>query len=114
MDVVAIKAHVTEYPNPIFLKKGEQVVLGEMDDEYPNWIFITTEAGSQGWAPIQYVDESSSGGKTGILLHDYDAVELNTTVGEKFCVQFELNAWFRVTRENGDIGWVPADTVKPI
>jgi len=47
MKVVVITEHVSEYPDPVFLKKGEQVTLGETDDEYPNWIFATSVSGTQ-------------------------------------------------------------------
>ncbi|TVP47433.1 MAG: hypothetical protein EA345_10620 [Halomonas sp.] len=111
MDVVVVKEHISEYPNPIYLKQGDRVSLGEMDDEFPNWIFVTTESGVQGWAPIQYIDKLACG-SIGIMLHDYDAVELNTVVGEKLAALFELNSWYRVCRATGEVGWVPVHTVK--
>lgn len=112
MDVVVIEQHTSEYPNPIVLNQGDRVALGEMDDEFPNWIFVTTEAGVKGWAPIQYIDKSGCGSE-GTLLHDYDAWELNTVVGEKLTVLFELNAWYRASRTNGETGWVPVRSLQP-
>ncbi|CAB1262246.1 SH3 domain protein [Vibrio cholerae] len=111
MEVIVVEEHTSEYPNPIYLKQGDEVQLGEMDDEFPNWIFVTTDSGVQGWTPAQYI-ETISGTKKGILLHDYDAVGLNTQFGEKLAVLFELNSWYRVSRSTGEVGWVPAKTVK--
>ncbi|MFU7507207.1 SH3 domain-containing protein [Vibrio cholerae] len=50
MEVIVVEEHTSEYPNPIYLKQGDEVQLGEMDDEFPNWIFITTDSGVQGVA----------------------------------------------------------------
>nr|WP_254620430.1 hypothetical protein [Vibrio metschnikovii] len=82
-----------------------------MDDEFPNWIFITNDLGEQGWAPIQYIEKIESD-SVGIMLEDYDNVELNTIIGEKLSVLFELNSWYRVSRSTGEIGWVPVHSVQ--
>ncbi|MFP2767898.1 SH3 domain-containing protein [Oceanisphaera sp. KMM 10153] len=113
MEVVVIEEHISEYPNPIYLKQGEKVSLGEMDDEFPDWIFVTTESDMQGWAPIQYIDKLPCNSK-GVFLHDYDASELNTVLGEQLLVLFELNSWYRVSRSTGEKGWIPVYTVKCI
>ncbi|GIU47628.1 SH3 domain-containing protein [Shewanella algidipiscicola] len=111
MEVIVVEQHVSEYPNPIYLKQGDRVSLGHMDDEFPNWMLVTTSSGVQGWAPIQYIEPSDCGA-FGHLLNDYDALELNTVLGEKLSVLFELNCWYRVSRATGEIGWVPVQTVQ--
>ncbi|UXI00316.1 hypothetical protein [Photobacterium sp. TY1-4] len=111
MEVVVTERHVSEYPNPLYLKRGDKVALGVMDDEFPNWVFITSDAGEQAWAPIQYI-ENVEGSATGIMLQDYDNLEFNTVIGEKLSVLFELNSWYRVSRSTDEIGWVPVHTVK--
>ncbi|MDK1286790.1 SH3 domain-containing protein [Pseudoalteromonas umbrosa] len=111
MNVVVVEAHVSEFPEPFYLIRGEQVTLGKMDDEFPNWVFIETNSGQQGWAPIQYIEKYALG-SIGVLSQDYDNNELNTAVGENLTVLFELNAWYRVKRSAGEIGWVPVSTVK--
>ncbi|KXF82306.1 SH3 domain-containing protein [Enterovibrio coralii] len=113
MDVIVIEQHVSEYPDPIVLRKGEVVELGDGDDEYPHWIFVTTESGSQGWAPEQFIEPQPCSQK-GKLLDDYDALELNTVLGEQLTVLFELNDWYRVRRPTSEIGWVPVSTVEPL
>ncbi|ENO8972948.1 TPA: hypothetical protein GRI87_24045 [Vibrio parahaemolyticus] len=111
MEVVTIEKHVSEYPNPFYLKRGDKVALGKVDDEFPNWVFITSGDGVQGWAPVQYI-EKIQGSTEGVLLEDYDNVELNTVIGEKLSVLFELNEWYRVSRSTGEVGWVPLCSVK--
>ena len=111
MQVVVIKEHISEYPNAIYLNKGDIVSLGESDDEFPNWTFVSTESGAKGWTPNQYIKKAASGGY-GTITHNYDSMELNTTVGEKLTVLFELNGWYRVSSAENNIGWVPVETVR--
>lgn len=111
MEVVVVEQHVSEYPEPFYLKQGDIVTLGAMDDEFPNWIFITSELGEQGWAPVQYIEKLPQASK-GVLRQDYDNFELNTVLGEKLSVLFELNSWYRVSRSSNEVGWVPVHTVK--
>ncbi|MFV0454387.1 MAG: SH3 domain-containing protein [Pseudomonas sp.] len=111
MEVVTTDIHISDYPNPFYLRQGDKVALGEMDDEFPNWILITNAMGEQGWAPIQYI-EKIEGISEGVILQDYDNVELNTVIGEKLSVLFELNSWYRVLRSTGEIGWVPVRSVQ--
>lgn len=113
MEVIVTEEHISEYPNPFYLKRGDKVTLGAMDDEFPNWVFITNDAGEQGWAPVQYI-EKAEGGSKGIILQDYDNVELNTAIGEKLSVLFELNSWYQVSSSIGEIGWVPVRSVQRI
>lgn len=47
MKVVVIRAHISEYPDPITFKSGDEVHLGDEDLEYPGWVRITTP-GRQG------------------------------------------------------------------
>ena len=48
MKAVVIKEHISKYPDPIYLKQGDIVSLGKIDDEFPNWMFISTDLGKQG------------------------------------------------------------------
>ncbi len=47
MEVVTTEKHVSEYPDPFYLKQGDKVALGAIDDEFPNWIFITSSEGGK-------------------------------------------------------------------
>ncbi|MGI0115870.1 SH3 domain-containing protein [Zooshikella sp. RANM57] len=113
MKVQVIKTHISNYPNPIKFKCGESLLLGEIDTEYPNWIKVTTTEGNTGWAPLQYISVSSQPG-SGVSTADYDANELNTHLGEKLDVIYELNKWFRVKNSQNVVGWVPAHTVEAV
>ena len=111
MKCVVIFKHDSHYPNPIEFRHGDYVNIGRQDDEFPGWIWVTTDDGNQGWAPIQYlrIDDSD---KTAIAIQDYTARELNTTSGELLKLHFELNGWGWVENQNNECGWVPMQSLK--
>lgn len=110
MNVTVIEPYTSDYPNPIKFKKGETVQLGKMDTEYPGWILAKAQDGKEGWAPVQYFDREE-GSSVGIANMDYNARELNTTLGQKLKVIRELNEWYLLEASDGQLGWVPAKTV---
>ncbi|MBY5984581.1 SH3 domain-containing protein [Halomonas cupida] len=111
MKVVVIWAHISEYPDPITFKSGDEVHLGDEDLEYPGWVRTTTRDGKVGWAPLAYL-EATDDPQRGIATRDYDATELNTQVGERLHVLDQLMGWGRVENALGQVGWVPLSTVE--
>jgi len=109
MQVRVTSEHKTNYPNPIRFERGERVRLGRRDTQYSGWIRVTTADGNEGWAPEQFVDRES--GKDGIANRTYSARELDTKVGQPLTVHAEINEWYWVETEDGDLGWVPKTTV---
>nr|WP_256972708.1 SH3 domain-containing protein [Saccharibacillus sp. O23] len=46
------KSYTTAYPEPIILAKGECVITGEEDLQYPGWIRCMHPSGRSGWVPV--------------------------------------------------------------
>jgi hypothetical protein len=49
-----IKEHISSFPDPITLKKGDKVFIGREYSEnpdWPNWIECKTQNGKKGWVP---------------------------------------------------------------
>ncbi|MBY5968963.1 SH3 domain-containing protein [Halomonas denitrificans] len=113
MKVIVIRAHISEYPDPIAFKSGDEVQLGDEDTEYPGWVRTTTRNGQVGWAPLAYL-EATDDPQRGIATRDYDATELNTQVGEPLHVLDQLMGWGRVENALGQVGWVPLSTVEAL
>lgn len=89
-DAIVTAAHRTQYPNPIRFKAGEQVIVGQRDEEYPGWIWTTLASGNSGWAPEELLSIS---GSRAIARADYEATELTTEVGERVRVIFAMLGW---------------------
>lgn len=111
MDWVVYSAHISNYPHPIQFQVGECVEIEKTDDEYPGWIWVTTADGNQGWAPIQYLQMDDSGNQATVK-QDYSARELNTTIGERLTLHYELKGWGWVENAEHDCGWVPMKSIQ--
>lgn len=109
MHVRVIAAHTTNYPNPIAFERGDHVALGRRDTQYDGWVRVRTSDGNEGWAPEQFLDPISA--LEAVANCTYSARELNTTLDQMLVVHSEVNGWYWVETEAGDLGWVPKETV---
>jgi uncharacterized protein YraI len=106
-----IKEHISTYPDPIVLKKGERIVVGmeyDKDPEWEGWIWCENINGKKGWAPKQYLKIA---GNTGIVRCDYSANELTVKVGEEIIVYKTENGWAWSRNSIGELGWVPLKNI---
>jgi len=114
MDYIVTEKHETEYPNPIILKTGEKVIIGEEFEGYENWtnwIYCKKiDDSNGGWVPkqiIKYDDE--------IIIKDYSAKELNVEKGMIIEGIEELNGWlWSKNKSTGEEGWIPMEKIKPL
>jgi hypothetical protein len=110
MKLIVVKAHKSNYPNPISFQKGDSLIIEKKDTEFQNWMWVTTKDGNQGWAPVQYlqiIDEQKA-----VAGKDYTAIELDTGVGDELLLHYELNDWGWVEKKDGACGWVPMKTTQ--
>ena len=47
-----VKEHVSTFPHPVTFETGDVLQVGAQDEEYPGWIWVVTDNGNQGWAPL--------------------------------------------------------------
>ena len=111
-----IAPHTSEYPDPITLKKGAKLLVGqkyEGPEAWDNWLFCETEGQRGGWVPaqiIQMIDETS-----GLALEDYTANELDVLEGQRLTSSRTLNGWAWCTDpETSKSGWVPLANLDPL
>lgn len=116
MDYLVIKDHETEYPNPITLKIGEKVIIGEEHEpvegeDWENWVYCIKEDNSNaGWVPKQIIDY-----KKEVILRDYSAKELTIAEGAIVESLEEMNGWLlSKDKSTGEIGWIPLENIKLI
>ncbi len=91
-------------------RRGDTVILGSRDPEFPGWIRVADRSGRSGWAPEALLDNVD--GPHGTAIEDYDATELNVSPGDLLTVHRELAGWFWVCNESGACGWVPVSTTE--
>lgn len=107
---IVIKKHTSNYPSPIILNVGDNILLGREDDEYIGWMFCTNiRTGLSGWCPKQIINVLDN--TNGIAIEDYSANELNVIPGQELIIIKELNDW-AWCYDSVNFGWVPLDNFK--
>jgi hypothetical protein len=117
MNYIVIEKYETEFINPIILKTGEKVTIGEDPNPemnsatWVNWVYCIKEDGSNaGFVPEQIIRKE---GEYGTILQNYSAKELSVEKGEIIKGIEELNGWLWSKIEStGEIGWIPMDNLK--
>ncbi|MDR1134159.1 MAG: hypothetical protein LBL05_08330 [Synergistaceae bacterium] len=113
MKYIVIENHRTEFPDPIILKQGEKVIIGEESANWPNWVFCTKSDGSnKGWIPKQIINSESDYGN---ITEDYSAKELDIDIGTIVEGMRELNDWLWLkNKKTNEIGWVPVKKLRKL
>lgn len=106
-----IKPYRAAYENPIRVKAREKVELGKIEDEFPGWIWCTTESGNSGWGPKEYLEIDGDGGR---FVRDYDATELTVDEGARVTGFQEVAGWVWCRTEEGYEGWVPGTCLEVV
>jgi Variant SH3 domain len=107
-----ISPHQSHYPDPIRFETGDRLKLGRRDDRYPGWVWVIVPSGNEGWAPESLIQIDSP--DEGTALANYNARELDTTIGELVTSTRELHGWLWAQNEHGQAGWIPKETATPI
>lgn len=116
MNYEVIEAHESNYPNPITIKKGTKVKVGDKYNGPENWekwrYCYTLDNRTEGWVPEQLLVIEN---EYGIILEDYTAKELNVEKGEIIKGMRELNGWLWCIKIiDGDEGWLPKEKLRVI
>lgn len=111
MKLIVIEAHKSNFPHPISFKNGEWLRTGKRDTEFEGWIWVTTNVGNEGWAPLRYL-QIEEGTNRAVANRDYTARELDTRAGEELTLHYELDEWGWVENGDGSCGWVPLKTTR--
>jgi SH3-like domain-containing protein len=96
------------FADPLRLKSGEEVAIGERKTEWSGWLWCEDKNGGTGWVPESYLQRR---GNTGILLCDYDATELTVEEGEELHIIDDESGWIRCRNQKGEVGLVPIENV---
>lgn len=116
MNYEVIELHRSNYPNPITIRKGTKLKLGNKysgTENWDNWRYCyTLDNGAEGWVPEQLLIVEN---EYGVILEDYTAKELNVEKGEIIKGMRELNGWLWCIKIiDRDEGWLPKDKLRII
>ena len=102
-----IKEYLSPYPDPIIFHNGDTVQVKKKftdDPDWENWIWCEKTNDTKAWVPKQYLDICK---RKGTFNRDYNAMELNVSVGEELIVYEIINGFGMSEKSNGKRGWVP-------
>jgi len=96
---------------PLVVRPGEYVEVGEKSDEWPAFVFVTTEDGRRGWIPERILSLS---GSRSTVLRTYDTTVLEPAVGESLEVleQDAEGGWLWCRNSRKLEGWYPLSYVR--
>jgi len=99
---------------PIRVNTGDQVRVGERDDEWPAFVLLTMPDDGSGWVPSRHL--AVSGGGKAVAARDYDTTELDVDIGVELIVieADTLSGWLWCRRPGGRCGWLPVTRLDPL
>lgn len=104
-----IKSYASTYPDPIKVKKGDILKVGNKESDWNGWTWCTDQNGKSGWLPDSYIKKD---GSNCTVLCDYEATELTVNIGEELIVEKEESGWLWCINKEGLRGWIPSENVK--
>lgn len=111
---LVIQPHVSEFPEPMVLRRGDRVSVGEVYDGpegWPDWYLCSAPGQAAGFVPGQILERHAD--RTATLREDFTNRELDVTPGEILHGGRQQNGWVWATRpSDGAAGWVPLENVR--
>lgn len=86
---------------PLQVEVGERVQVGDRDDEWPAFVFVTAGEGT-GWVPSRHIED-------GVVVTAYDTTELRAFAGDvvEVIVDDPESEWAWCRDAHGNEGWIP-------
>ena len=109
-----IKEYLSPYPDSIMFSKGERVQIGEEyegDPDWKDWIRCQASNNREAWIPKLYLVINED---EGVLLREYDALELSLSVGDVLEIREIVNGFGRAEKMNGEQGWAPMNHLEAV
>lgn len=95
--------------DPLFVLKGEPLVVTYESEEWPGWIWCINNEGKSGWAPMSYLEIADG---SAVAKRDYDATELTVMAGDELTILLEESGWCWCAFGDDEKGWVPTENLE--
>jgi SH3-like domain-containing protein len=106
--VRVLQEYIAQYPDPITVRAGERVVVGEDDPKFPGWRWCTGPDGRSGWVPEELLDRAE---RDAVMRQDYTARELSVRAGVEVILHRVVSGWAWVSTADGGAGWIPQSCI---
>jgi len=104
-----IEPRESSSPDPLEVRQGSAVSVGERDSQWPGFLRCTAADGKRGWIAEEYLEIRDS---SALLRRDYSANELTVNENELLKILDAAGGWFWCENASGERGWVPALNVR--
>lgn len=105
--VLTVGDYTATYPDPITVRAGDQLRIGQADTDWPAYVWCTGPDGRDGWMPARFFRQETA--DHGVALRDYSAKELSVKAGEPVILVEEAGGWWWATNAAGVSGWLPLE-----
>jgi mannitol-1-/sugar-/sorbitol-6-/2-deoxyglucose-6-phosphatase len=115
-EVTVVLSHAGPDRSPIRLEPGETFSVGQRDDEWPAFVFVTKSSG-EGWVPKRILEQTADDGRYTLRPgFSYDTTELDADPGDVLqVVETDLSSgWLWCENSSGITGWIPSRCVEPV
>jgi SH3-like domain-containing protein len=92
------------YPRPLEVSKGDRVLVGRRDSEWPQWLWVTDASGVSAWVHESVLEIA---GEQAVLREDFSARELSVKKDEVLESMRLLGGWHWCRKASGEMGWIP-------
>lgn len=108
----AVADHEIPSRPPLRVAPGDEVRVGDRDDTWPEFVFVTTGDDGSGWVPARHLDAARP---VAVVRTAYDTQELAVTAGERVEVTADdpVSGWSWCVAADGRAGWVPHRVLGP-
>ena len=108
--MIVIEDNDPTYADPIQVKQGDRLIVGEEDSEYPGWLWCENQYGKAGWVPEDCIDTT---GTESCAKYEYSAREMRARLGERLLPIDTKYGWVLCSNSAGEKGWLPVTKVQP-
>jgi len=97
--------------DPLSLKAGDVVTVGQGDRTWPGWVWASDDQGRDGYVPAEFL-EPVEGGRHKVT-EDFDPTVLTIRRGDRLESLRQIHGWHWCRNAAGEEGWVAGYLLRP-
>jgi len=111
MQYIANSDYEDRDTEPLVLKVGDEVEVGNADRTWPGWVWAKGGEGRDGYVPAEYLEAVE--GSLHRVVEDFDPTVLKIQRGDSLESLRQIHGWHWCRHENGAEGWVAGYLMRP-
>lgn len=111
MNYIANSDYEDRDTDPLTLKVGDEVRVGEVDRTWPGWVWASDGRGRDGYVPLEFLEALTAGRHE--VIEDFDPTVLTIRRGDRLESLRQIHGWHWCRHESGAEGWVAGYLLRP-